>query len=153
MLPLVRTLSCTQQPLLNAISGHLATSPDESLFVIDLGTVYRKAMQWAELLPSVTAFFAVKALPDDLVLRALMSLGVGFDCASAGEMEQLLRLGCDPKRIILSNPSKSPSTLAYSRDNGVEWMTFDNEYEAAKIKAIYPDAKFVSRISPTNLGD
>ena len=144
MLPQVRTLSCSQTTVLDALDRYITSNPDrDSVLLLDLGTVYRKVKQWAQLLPNVNACFAVKALPDPLVLRALLSLGVGLDCASAGEMEHVLALGADPKRIILSNPCKSPSALQCARDNGVEWMTFDNEYEVVKIKDIYPEAKFV----------
>jgi ornithine decarboxylase len=138
----VRTLNCSQRSIVEAIRHLVASTPEkESLFVIDLGAVYRKVTQWNTLFPAIGAFFAVKALPDPLVLRALMSMGVGFDCASTGEMEKVLQLGGDPKMIIFSNTCKPPGAITYAKNHGIEWMTFDNEYEVVKIKKLYPDAK------------
>ncbi|CAJ0582193.1 unnamed protein product, partial [Mesorhabditis spiculigera] len=44
-------------------------------------------------------------------LRVLAGMGVNFDCASRGEIEQVLSLGVSPDRIIFANPAKPASDI------------------------------------------
>ena len=123
-----------------------ASVDKEPVFLLDIGDVYRKHVQWARLLPRVEPFYAVKCNNDIAVLQALKSLGTGFDCASLVEMQTMLSLGVAPQRLIYAQPCKPPSHIRYARDQNVEMMTFDNEDEVVKIKSIYPAAKLVLRI-------
>jgi ornithine decarboxylase len=76
----------------------------------------------------------------------LAKLGTGFDCASQTEIEQVLKLGIDPARIIYAQPCKTKSYIRYAAKMGVKQMTFDNADELHKIKNILPDAELVLRI-------
>ena len=44
-------------------------------------------------------------------------------------------------RIIYANPCKQTSHIKFASKNNVPLMTFDNETELYKIKAVYSDAK------------
>jgi ornithine decarboxylase len=126
----------------------LATSSvnNEPFFLLDIGDVYRKHRVWESALPRVDPFYAVKCNSDPLVLSSLASLGTGFDCASLVEMQTMISLGVDPKKIIYAHPCKPLSHIKFAFDHGVEMMTFDNEDEIVKIKAIHPRAKLVLRV-------
>lgn len=89
---------------------------------------------------------AVKCNPDPYVLRLLAALGTGFDCASNGEIKQILELGVSPERIIFANPCKATSFIRSSARAGVDMMTFDNTDELYKIARTHPGAKLVVRI-------
>ena len=89
---------------------------------------------------------AVKCNPDKEVLRLLALLGTGFDCASRGEIEQILDSGVEPSRIIYANPCKAKSNLRYAQRVGIRRMTFDDTDELYKIKAICPEAELLLRI-------
>jgi ornithine decarboxylase len=90
---------------------------------------------------------AVKCNPDPYVLRLLAALGTGFDCASNGEISQVLDIGgVDPSRIIFANPCKAASFVRNARKMGVNTMTFDNADELYKIARAHPGAKLVVRI-------
>jgi ornithine decarboxylase len=52
----------------------------------------------------------------------------------------------EPSRIIYANPCKTNSFIKYAAQNNVDLMTFDNEVELHKVKAIFPHAKMVIRI-------
>ena len=69
---------------------------------------------------------AVKCNPDPYVLRLLAALGTGFDCASNGEIAQVLCLDVNPDRIIFANPCKAVSFIKNAAKVGVDTMTFDN---------------------------
>ena len=48
---------------------------------------------WRSALPRVTPFYAIKCNPEPAMLRLLMSLGAGFDCASKVELATVLAIG------------------------------------------------------------
>lgn len=91
-------------------------------------------------------FLAVKCNPDPMVIKLLASLGLGFDCASKAEIQQVLNSGVEPNRIIYANPCKQASFIRYAAQQNVSRMTFDNSEELHKIKKLYPDAELVLRI-------
>lgn len=94
----------------------------------------------------LTGLVAVKCNPDPEVLKLLAGMGTGFDCASKAEIEQVLRIGVPPERIIYAQPCKTKSFIRYAKKEGVRQMTFDNSDELYKIKEIYPDAQLFLRI-------
>lgn len=93
---------------------------------------------------------AVKCNPDPYVLRLLAALGTGFDCASTGEIAQVLALAppghIDPARIIFANPCKPASFIRSAAARGVHLMTFDNADELHKTARAHPAAQLVLRI-------
>lgn len=119
---------------------------EDAFFVADLGEVYRQHMRWKLNLPRVKPFYAVKCNPDPEVIRLLLELGTGFDCASKTEMEQVIKAGAEPSRVIYAQPCKTNSYLRYAASQGVKQMTFDNADELYKIKKVYPDAELFLRI-------
>ncbi|KAK3491323.1 ornithine decarboxylase [Neurospora crassa] len=119
---------------------------EDTFFVADLGEVYRQHLRWKLNLPRVKPFYAVKCHPDERLLQLLAALGTGFDCASKAEIEQVLRMGVDPSRIIYAQPCKTNSYLRYVAQQGVRQMTFDNADELRKIARLYPDAELFLRI-------
>ncbi|GAB5031096.1 ornithine decarboxylase [Nannochloropsis oceanica] len=119
---------------------------EDAFFVADLGAIIRQHRKWQRCLPRVEPFYAIKCNTDPEVLRTLLPLCAGFDCASKGEIETMLALGVNPSNIIYANPCKPPEHVRYARDHGVHLMTFDNADELAKVKAINPNAKMVLRI-------
>lgn len=88
----------------------------------------------------------MKCNPDPEVLRLLSALGTGFDCASKAEIEQVLKLGIHPSRIIYAQPCKTKSYVRYAAQHGVKQMTFDNADELYKIHALFPQAELLLRI-------
>lgn len=119
---------------------------EDTFFVADLGEVYRQHLRWKRNLPRVKPFYAVKCNPDPQLLRLLACLGTGFDCASKTEIEQVLKMGVDPGRIIYAQPCKTNSYLRYVSNQGVRQMTFDNADELRKIAKLYPEAELFLRI-------
>lgn len=90
---------------------------------------------------------AIKCNPDPYIIRLLAALGAGFDCASNGEINQVLGIGgINPDRIIFANPCKAVSFVRNAAKVGVDKMTFDNADELYKIARAHPKAKLVVRI-------
>ncbi|KAI7875624.1 hypothetical protein K492DRAFT_136290 [Lichtheimia hyalospora FSU 10163] len=124
---------------------------DECFTVCDLGDVYRQHLRWKTHLPRVEPFYAVKCNDDPRVLKLLVSLGIGFDCASKFEMQPLLEQhDVHPSRIVFANPCKPVTHIQYAAKHHVSLMTFDNVDELYKIKESYPEAELILRIFTDN---
>jgi len=121
----------------------------QAFFLLDLGTVVRKYVQWVSCFPRVTPFYAMKCNPDPVIVHAIAKCGGCFDCASVAEIKQAMAAGCLPENIIFANPSKPAKSIEFAMKNNVSMMTFDNIIELEKVHSIYPEAKLVLRI----LGD
>lgn len=152
---------------MRALSLAAEGEPDaeRAFFVADLSQVFLQWQRWKRCLPEIEPFFgtspdflrtcvfhlhrcplAIKSNPDPYILRLLASLGAGFDCASSGEITNVLGLGVDPSRVIFANPCKATSFIRHAAKTNVEMMTFDNSDELYKIARSFPAAKLVIRI-------
>lgn len=136
--------------VLNKIDSMLASGDREDAFMVcDVDDVRAKVEAWRRLLPRVEPFYAVKCHSDDQFIKAMIDMGLGFDCASLGEMAQVMRLGLnDPSRIIYAHPCKPRQHVEFARKTGVRMMTFDNHDELRKIQKLHPDAQVVLRLLP-----
>lgn len=121
---------------------------DDPFYICDLGDIVQKLKVWREKLPRVEPHYAVKCNDDPMVLKLLANMGTGFDCASKSEIMKILDLKLSPSRIVFANPCKQASYIKYAAKQNVSMMTFDNETELHKIKAIYPGAELIIRILP-----
>ncbi len=52
-----------------------------------------KLTSWANVLPWIRPYYAVKSNPIDVLLKELAQGGAGFDCASRTEIASALRHG------------------------------------------------------------
>lgn len=130
------------------INDFLQDNPSEQAFyIIDLGEIINCYTKWVNLLPNIKPFYAVKSNPNHVILEALASLGVNFDCASEAEIKTIIEITNDPTRIIFANPCKMSSQIRYARANDVDLMTFDCEDELYKIKLYHPYAKLILRLA------
>lgn len=123
----------------------------QSFTILDIGSLIRQYRLWRRHLPNVEIFYAVKCNPDPMILRTLANLGVGFDVASAGEINMAIdAIDADsdgkPDRMIYANPCKRSEYISYARSQNVSMMTFDNKNELLKIALLHPTAKLILRI-------
>ena len=84
--------------------------------------------------------FSVKANGNLDVLRALNSVGAGFDCVSGGEIYRVLRAGAEAEDIVFAGVGKTRDELAYAIKNGVGWINAENIGELDLIDTIAAEA-------------
>ncbi|XP_037649018.1 ornithine decarboxylase-like isoform X1 [Sebastes umbrosus] len=120
---------------------------EEPFYVVNLDSIYERHLRWLTNLPRVKPFYAVKCNNTAAVLRMMSAVDIGFDCASKGEIQQVLSLGVTPDRIINAHTTKPLSHIKYARAHGVDMMTFDSEDELQKISLCHAKAKLVLRIA------
>jgi len=140
-------LAAPREVVVQEMTRQVARGAEDPFFVVDIGAALDRLSLWRELLPEVEPFYAVKCCPDPTLLYALAQAGMGFDCASRGEMEQMLRLGVEPSRIIYANPCKQPSHLRFAARQRVPLSVVDGEDEIRKHAELHPDGAVLLRIA------
>uniref|UniRef100_A0A674MKA8 ornithine decarboxylase n=1 Tax=Takifugu rubripes TaxID=31033 RepID=A0A674MKA8_TAKRU len=143
------TSSCGESSSGTVLLGNLGScqSYGKPFQVLNLDTLIQMHLKWLSYLPRVKPFYAVKCNSTETVLRTLNALGTGFDCASKGEISQVLSLGVKPENIIYAHTTKPQSHIKYACAQGVNLMTFDDEEELRKVSRCHPKAKLVLRIA------
>ena len=130
----------------------LAKQYGTPLFIINRTLLKENIRRFRKLLPRVKPFYAVKCNPNQEILKVFHKEGIGFDVASQGEMENLLKIGVSAKDLLYANTIKRPRTLQYSASKNINLMTFDSEYELDKIAKYSPKAQVMVRIKVPNVG-
>ncbi|WP_371365432.1 Lysine/ornithine decarboxylase [Sporomusa rhizae] len=128
----------------------LADTYSTPLLVLSLEQIELNYNLLAENMPDVKIYYAVKANPDERIIRKLSALGGRFDVASDGEMRMLNELGIDSARMVYANPVKTASGLQVAHTIGVNKFTFDSESEIAKMAAAVPGGTVLLRIRVDN---
>ncbi|HWR38729.1 MAG TPA: type III PLP-dependent enzyme [Patescibacteria group bacterium] len=121
------------------------------LLVLSLEQIERNYRLLADHLPGVKLHYAVKANPDERIVRRLAELGSCFDLASDGEMRALSAMGIEPERLVYANPVKTASGLSVAQQTGVYKFTFDSAGEVAKMAAAVPGGTVLLRIRMDNV--
>jgi len=107
--------------------------------------------EWNTKLPWMKPRYAVKCNPLKCLLSDLDYKGFGFDIASLGELQHMIDLDIDPKKIIYSNPFKDEKALKAAYQYGIRLTVADTIGELKKIQKIAPEMKILWRISITEL--
>ncbi|KAG5667924.1 hypothetical protein PVAND_015889 [Polypedilum vanderplanki] len=119
---------------------------DESFFITDVGDVVKKFILWKELFPRIEPDFAIKSNNLPVIASTLAALGAGFDCASHGEITQVLEMGVEPEKIVFAQTVKPIYNIKLAKEKNVFKMTFDNENELYKVKEHFPEAHLLLRL-------
>jgi ornithine decarboxylase len=121
------------------------------LLLIDKRVIQQKYEEFHQEFKETTIYYALKANPDQGILKLLRELGSGFEVSSKEEFESLLQLDISPHKIISSNPVKDQGFIeaAYA---GVELFVFDSDAEVEKLSRFAPGSKVCVRLSVSNEG-
>lgn len=84
-------------------------------------------------LPGVTHYYAIKAFPQEDVLRILADAGANFDVASAGEIDMLQKLNISGRRTIHTHPIKKECEIKAALRGGSTTFVIDNIEELHKL--------------------
>jgi ornithine decarboxylase len=139
----------------------LARRHGTPLVVIDHKILRQNYHQFKKHLPRVQAYYAVKANPDEAIIKTLYDAGASFDVASMPEFkivyENIRRLPRKQRqdyiwdKIIYANPIKATETLE-ELDQYKPLVTYDNSEEVRKVKKYAPHAGLCLRIKVPNSG-
>lgn len=128
----------------------LADEHGTPLLVVFEEAIERSFRVLEELLPGVTLFYAVKANPDPRILATVARLGGGLDVASPAELAMCEEVGVDARRVLYTQPIKSPGEIALLRERRVEPLVCDNAEEIRKVARHHPGCGVLVRIRVAN---
>ena len=128
----------------------LAKEHGTPLLVVSTKRVMENYQYLKRKLPRVEVHYAMKANPDEHIVRTLADLGSCFDVASAGEMEALTAMGIAAARIVYANPVKTAEGLETAKRLGIHRFTYDSASEADKMAAIIPGGEVLLRVRVEN---
>ena len=80
--------------------------------------------------------YAVKTNSNIAVLQSLAQLGSGFDIVSGGELQRLLHVGADPKKMVFSGVGKSHQELTLALQAGIKCFNIESEAELYRLEAL-----------------
>jgi len=84
--------------------------------------------------PGVRLWYACKANPLSSVLKTVDSAGLSFDVASLGELNQVLKQGVKPQRVLLTGPGKSEAFLERAFSAGVETFVAESMDQLSRLE-------------------
>ena len=148
--PALETPSVPKDCSIRETIAHVLSNYNEksSFYLVHLQKVVSQFERWNLNLPTILPHYAVKSNPDRRIIQTLSSLGANFDCASMKEIQDVLSITKDPKRIVFAHPFKIPHHLEYAATVGVNRMTADNVSELEKIRFFHKNAKIQIRMKP-----
>jgi ornithine decarboxylase len=130
----------------------LARKSGTPLMVISRSVLLEQIHRFRRALPRVEPFFAIKANSHPEIIKTMVAARANFDVASVAEMNQVLSAKAKPSQIIFANTVKPVESIASAAKKGVTLMTFDSEYELAKMAEHAPGARVLVRIKVPNVG-
>ncbi|MFR9798784.1 type III PLP-dependent enzyme [Streptomyces sp. MS06] len=134
-----------------ALRRALAAADDDRI-IYDLAGIRRQYTALRRELPSVAVRFAVKACPEEGVLRSLATAGAGFDAASPREIALALRTGVPMERIHYGNTVKSDRNIAEAFRLGVRHFATDSVQDVAAVAAHAPGSRVFCRVATDGVG-
>ena len=79
--------------------------------------------------------YSVKANSNLSILARFAKLGAGFDIASGGELERVLRAGGDPALVIFSGVGKSEADIDFGIKVGIDAFNVESASELARLES------------------
>jgi len=114
--------------------------------IINLNKVEEKYNELQHCMPFAKIYYAVKANPNNEVLKTLIAKGACFDIATIYELDQILALGVSPQKISYGNTIKKEQDIAYAYKKGVRLFATDSESDLEKICRQAPGSKIFFRL-------
>lgn len=129
-----------------------AGTQETPVLIVDLDIIKAKYLELQQSIPNLQIYYAVKANPMNEVIRQLDGLGSNFDVASVNELDQLLQLGIDPKKMSYGNTIKKARDIRYFHEHGVPMFVTDSELDLQRIAENAPGAKVYFRLLTEGTG-
>ncbi|MGB5326015.1 MAG: SET domain-containing protein-lysine N-methyltransferase [Pseudomonadales bacterium] len=120
--------------------------------VVSTDVVEEKYLALVQAMPDARHHYAIKANPDNAILKRLVGLGCSFECASIPEIDMCIEAGALAENILYGNPLKKASEIKAAVERGVEQFVFDAELELLKLVEHAPGAKVICRITTDGKG-
>jgi ornithine decarboxylase len=138
----------TMEQINSHTASYINSSSHQTPYMVaNLSIVRDRSLEFKQHLPTVGIFYAYKALNSSEVIESIDNLVSGYDVASITEINELLALGVDPRRLQYSNPVKSSEAIAAAYNSGVRIYAFQSSQELQKLHQHAPGSQLFLRIA------
>jgi ornithine decarboxylase len=137
--------------LLEVAKTHLASEKTPAL-LMDKRRIEAKYEEFRTHFGNARVYYAVKSNPHPDIVMLLNRLGCDFEISSLGELERLLSMGVESRRITVGNPVKDPSLVKLAHRSGIDLTAFDSYSEIEKLAVLAPGTKVGVRLTVPNDG-
>lgn len=94
-----------------------------------------------------SVYYSVKANSSLTILKLLSNLGAGFDIVSIGELNRVIKIGADPKKIVYSGVGKSESDIESSIQLGIKCLNVESFAELERINKVASKLKIKAPVA------
>ena len=127
----------------------LSDSLETPFYVYSAETIRENCRSYKTgLSSSDLACYAVKANSNLSILSLIKDEGLGFDVVSGGELQRVLKIGADPKKIVFSGVGKSKEELKLACDHEIFSINVESEYELELLEQLNQTPRISFRINP-----
>ena len=125
----------------------LAERHGTPFYLYDLEMLRQRARRAKAALPG-SLLYAMKANPNEQLLRGLHGVVDGLDVSSLGEVERALRCGWSASQLSFAGPGKTPHELAQAVAHGV-LLSVESVRELDALAALGKAARIRLRLNPS----
>ena len=129
-----------------------ASDKETPFVVLSTDVAARKYDDLRKAMPYADVYYAIKANPDETILRMLVERGSRFDIASIYELDWMLELGAAPDRLSYGNTIKKARDIRYAYEKGVRLYASDSEGDVRKLAENAPGSDVFFRILADGMG-
>jgi diaminopimelate decarboxylase len=132
-----------EQASLSVIAREVGTP----FYVYSLDEIERRARAFLTAFPNALIAYAYKANANLAILRHLVSLGIGADVVSGGELWRALKVGTPPNKIVFNGNGKTAAEIAYALENEILCINVDGVEELELVAEIAQQKQKVAPIA------
>ncbi len=97
--------------------------------------------------PQTIICYSVKANSNLSILKVFKEMGSGFDIVSGGELERVIAIGANPKKVVFSGVAKSNEEVKKAIEFGILFFNVESFDELEVINKIAKKTRHVAEIS------
>lgn len=117
---------------------------DTSFFCYDLDWLQHHIKTLKDL--PANLWYALKANPLSEIIKVLDHEGMKFDVASIGELDQVLKQGVNPSKILYTGPAKSYNKIAIFIEKGVRKFVVESAQQLQDLKKISYEKQVMTEV-------
>ena len=123
-----------------------AQKKETPFLLINLTKVSKNYNNLKKSIPFAKIYYAIKANPQEEILKTLIKKGSCFDVATIFELNKVLSLGASPEKISYGNTIKKERDISYAYKKGVRLFATDSISDLEKISRQAKKSKVFFRI-------
>ena len=128
--------------------SNIADTYGTPFYVYDQQILYQKYTALRKALPpEFNIYYSIKANPNPVILKYFLSIGLGLEIASAGELKRALEAGCSPQKILFAGPGKTEAELELALKHQIREIHIESFQERMRLSSLCQKLKTKARVA------